>query len=85
MNNSQPSKKRKFVSSVRINGCRLEFKDKTVDPPVVIANSTMQCGWKEIGISKSLIFTSHDGLQTVKIVDRENVHRDDTWPFFCQV
>ena len=85
VNNSQPSKKRKFICSVRVHGCRLEFKDKTVDPPVVIANSSMQCGWKDNGLSKSLSFTSHDGSQTVKIVDRENAHRDDTWPFFCQV
>ena len=68
-----------------MNGCRLNFKDKTVEPPVILASSSMQCGWKESRTAASVLFTSHDGSQTVKIVNKESEHRDDTWPFFCQV
>jgi hypothetical protein len=85
VSHTQPITKRKFVGSVRVNGCRLDFKDKSVQPPVVLANSTMHSAWKDSGSVKSLLFTSYDGSQTVKIVDKENSHRDDTWPFFCQV
>jgi hypothetical protein len=85
INHTQSNSKRKILGVVRVNGCRLNFKDRTVEPPVILANSSMQCGWKQNGMAGSVLFTSHDGSQTVKIVNRESDHRDDTWPFFCQV
>jgi hypothetical protein len=85
INHAQSNSKRKILGAVRVNGCRLNFKDKTIDPPVILASSLMQCGWKETRTAASVLFTSQDGSQTVKIVNKESEHRDDTWPFFCQV
>jgi hypothetical protein len=76
---------KRISGAVRVSGCRLNFKDKTVTPPILLANSSMECGWKETGIAKSLIFTSYDGVQTITIIDKDTSNWDDTWPFFCQV
>ena len=73
-----------MIGAVRVNGCTLNFKDKTVEPPVLLANSLMECGFIHTGVTHSLRFVSHDGSQTVTILNRET-DRDDTWPFFCQV
>ena len=73
-----------MIGAVRVNGCTLNFKDKTVEPPVLLANSLMECGFIHTGVTLSLRFVSHDGSQTVTILNRE-IDRDDTWPFFCQV
>ena len=83
--NHTSNTKTKILGAVRIAGCRVNFKDNKVLPPVIIARSLMQSAWKESGIIKSLLFTSHDGSQTVRIVDKASDNRDDTWPFFCQV
>ena len=83
--NHTSNTKTKFLGAVRIAGCRLNFKDNKTLPPVFIARSLMQSAWKESGVIKSLLFTSHDGSQTVRIVDKASDTRDDTWPFFCQV
>jgi hypothetical protein len=85
INHAQSNSKRKISGAVRVNGCRLNFKDKPVEPPILLASSLMQCGWRDTGNQNSLVFTSHNGQQTVKIVNRETDQRDDTWPFFCQV
>jgi hypothetical protein len=85
INHANSNAKRKISGAVRVSGCRLNFKDKTVEPPVILASSSMQSGWKETGNQNSLVFTSHNASQTVKIVSRETEHRDDAWPYFCQV
>ncbi len=83
--NQASNLKTKHRGAMRVVGCRLNLKDIKLEPPIMIAQSLMQSGWKETGIPKSLLFTSHDGSQIVKITDRGSDTRDDTWPFFCQV
>jgi hypothetical protein len=77
--------KRNIRGAVRLDGCMLMLKADKLDPPIILSKSLLQSGWKDTGISKSLLFTSIDGSQTVKILDKSGEEKDDTWPFFCQV
>ena len=85
LNRNSSSAKRNIHGAVRLDGCMLMLKANKLDPPIILSQSLLQSGWKDTGIAKSLLFTSYDGSQTVKIVDKSGDEKDDTWPFFCQV
>jgi hypothetical protein len=85
VNRSSATAKRSIHGAVRLDGCMLMLKADKLDPPIILSKSLLQSGWKDTGISKSLLFTSNDGSQTVKILDKSGDEKDDTWPFFCQV